>query len=296
MFRRMMFFMMVNVLIITTLTVVMSFLGIGSYVTEYGLNYGSLALICLVWGMGGAFISLQISRWMAKKMMRVRVITPDKARGSERALMERVHAICNKAEMKVMPQVGIYDSPEVNAFATGPSRNRSLVAVSSGLLSRMNNDQVEGVLAHEVAHITNGDMVTMTLLQGVINAIVMFLARVIAYAITANAREEGRVFMQFMVVIVLQIGLSFLGMIVVCWFSRWREYHADAGGARLAGKGKMVAALQGLQSTIAMASAGKEHASLNTLKISSRPKGMMALFATHPPLENRIKALQELSI
>ncbi len=296
MFRRMTLFFMVNILIITTLFVVTSALGLGNYVTAQGLDYKSLAIFCLVWGMGGAFLSLWISRWVAKKMMGVKVIRPGEGGSTDRDLVAKVHALSKKAGMTVMPEVGIYESQEVNAFATGPTRKRSLVAVSRGLLSRMKDDQVEAILAHEVSHIVNGDMVTMTLLQGVINAVVMFLARVIAFAITSRMRDGGRVMVHFMIVIVLQIVFSLLGMIVVTWFSRLREFKADAGGARLAGRKKMVSALEGLRGTLNLASVGEEPASLKTLKISSRPAGFSALLSTHPPLEKRIQALQSLDL
>jgi heat shock protein HtpX len=197
-----------------------------------------------------------------------------------------------------MPEVGIYDSPEVNAFATGPTRNRSLVAVSSGLLQNMNRDQIEGVLGHEIAHIANGDMVTMTLLQGIVNAFVMFVARIIAFFASQFVKENGpRMLVQMVVTIVCEIALSFLGMIVVAYFSRRREFRADAGGAQLAGSARMIAALQGLQRIYepnlqAAAATGSDKPSLATLKISGKSKGLMSFFATHPPLEVRIEKLR----
>jgi heat shock protein HtpX len=191
-----------------------------------------------------------------------------------------------------MPEVGIYASDEVNAFATGPSKNRSLVAVSSGLLRSMRPEEVEGVLAHEVTHIANGDMVTMTLLQGVINAFVMFLARIIAYAIvrgTSDSRSRGSSGLEFLVVMVLQIVLGMLGLLVVAWFSRQREFRADAGGAHLAGRPRMVAALQRLKANQELVD--PSHQALATMKINGT-RSWAALFATHPPLEVRIAALE----
>ncbi|MDH4248996.1 MAG: protease HtpX, partial [Deltaproteobacteria bacterium] len=196
------------------------------------------------------------------------------------------------AGLGTMPQVGIYDSPEVNAFATGPSRNRALVAVSTGLLQRMNRDHVAGVLGHEIAHVANGDMVTMTLIQGVVNAFVMFIARIIAFAVSMNVKEESRRMTNMMVTIVLDIVLSILGSIVVAYFSRLREFRADRGGAEYAGRASMIGALQALQKTV-MLQAPEENKSLATLKISGRPSGFLSLFSTHPPIEVRIQRLQQ---
>jgi heat shock protein HtpX len=196
-----------------------------------------------------------------------------------------------------MPEVGIYESPEVNAFATGPSRNNSLVAVSSGLLRGMNRDEVEGVLGHEIAHIANGDMVTMTLVQGVINAFVIFFAKAAAWAIANFMRgnnDEGPSFMvAFGIEMVLHIIFGFVGMIIVAWFSRYREFRADQGGAKLAGTGKMVAALERLKSTTDLVDNRQE--SIAAFKISGKG-GFMALFSTHPPLEQRIARLKGYSL
>jgi heat shock protein HtpX len=187
-----------------------------------------------------------------------------------------------------MPEVGVYDSPEVNAFATGPSQSRSLVAVSSGLLRQMGQGEVQGVLAHEIAHIKNGDMVTMTLIQGVINAFVMFFARVITSILFRSDSDDRRPgFMYWIVLNVVQVALSFLGAIVVCWFSRQREFRADAGGAELAGRGTMVSALRRLLTTQDLVD--NSQAQLTTMKIAGGP---MALFSTHPPLEERIARLE----
>jgi heat shock protein HtpX len=298
MFKRIALFVLTNILVIATITIVLQVLGIGNYLTASGIDYGALLAFCLVWGMVGSFISLGLSRIMAKWAMKVRVIDPRNA-GEFRDLVSMVQTMSQKAGLPVVPEIGVYDSPEINAFATGPSKRRSLVAVSTGLLRRMDRDQVEGVVAHEIAHIANGDMVTMTLIQGVINAFVMFFARVAAYAVTtAMRRGEGSQgsshMLNFMLVMVFQIVFGILGSIVVNWFSRLREYRADRGGAMYAGKAKMIAALQGLQVAYGRpASNEEEHASLATLKISSKKGGFMALLATHPPLEARIARLQE---
>ena len=193
------------------------------------------------------------------------------------------------AGLSGMPEVGIYESPELNAFATGPTRSRALVAVSTGLLGSMSRGELEGVLAHELSHVANGDMVTMTLVQGVVNAFVMFLARVIAFAVAQSMERDNRRTVQFLVTIVLEIALSLLGMIAVAWFSRRREFRADAGGAKLAGTGSMVAALEALRRRYEPLDNQPAYASL---KIAGGRTGFMALISTHPPLEDRIAALK----
>jgi heat shock protein HtpX len=281
--KRILLFVATNLAIMVTLSIILSVLGIDGY----GGLQGQL-LFCLIWGMGGAFISLQMSRFIAKQAMGVQLVDGRTGQAEADWLYGTIKQLTDRAGLP-MPEVGIYESPEVNAFATGPSKSRSLVAVSTGLLRSMQRDEVEGVLAHEVAHIQNGDMVTMTLIQGVVNAFVMFFARVIA-SILRNAVDErmsGAVY--FLTLIVLQIGLGLLGSVVVCWFSRAREFRADAGAATMAGRGKMIAALQRLQQNTRMIETG--HPALATLKISGTGS-WMALLSTHPPLEARIAALQ----
>jgi len=288
--KRIFLFLATNLLIMVTISLVLNLLGIQPYLTARGIDYRSLMAFCLVWGMGGAFISLALSRVMAKWMTGVRLIGSSSASTEERHLLETVYRLARASGLTTMPQVGVYDSEEVNAFATGPTRNRSLVAVSSGLLHRMNRDEVEGVLAHELAHVANGDMVTMTLIQGVVNAFVMFLARSIAFLVSQNVAEENRPMVRFVVTIALDILIGFLGVMVVAYFSRWREFRADAGGAKLAGREKMVAALERLRRTVELSD--NSQPALNSMKISTRPTGMLALFSTHPPLEERISRLQ----
>jgi heat shock protein HtpX len=250
--------------------------------------------------MGGALISLMLSRIMAKWMMGVKVIDPNTSDPDLQSLVQIVHNLARSAHLPKMPEVGIYDSPEVNAFATGPTKSRALVAVSSGLLNRMSSDQIEGVLGHEITHVANGDMVTMTLIQGVVNAFVMFLSRVIAFALAQAMRgdRDDRRGMSsgvyFLVEFVLQIIFMILGSIVVAAFSRWREYRADAGGARLAGRDRMVGALEALKRTYELVDPRAQPA-VATLKISSHPRGLFALFATHPPLDDRIARLQKIA-
>ena len=190
-----------------------------------------------------------------------------------------------------MPEIGYYESDELNAFATGPSKSRSLVAVSTGLLRRMDQPEVDGVLAHEVAHIANGDMVTMTLVQGVVNVFVMFLARVIGFFASQFVSEERRSLVQFGIVIALEIALGILGMIVVGFFSRQREYRADAGGASLSSRNNMIAALERLKANH-MVPSREEQPALATLKISGKSSGLLRLFSTHPDLDDRIQRLK----
>jgi heat shock protein HtpX len=293
--KRIGLFFAVNILVMITISTILNLLGVKPYLTHYGLNYTSLMIFCLVWGMGGAFISLALSRLMAKWMMGVKVISPDTRDSEHRQLVLMVHELARSANLSIMPEVGIYDSPEINAFATGPTKSRSLVAVSSGLLYRMNQDEIRGVLGHEVAHIANGDMVTMTLVQGVVNAFVMFLARAIAFALTmAGQKDEenqGTPFAYYAVQMVLEIVFMILGSMVVAWFSRYREFRADQGGARLAGRQNMIQALQGLQRTIDVVGPA-DAPSVQAFKISSRPGGFMRFFSTHPPLEERIARLK----
>ncbi len=295
MFRRIILLLATNLLIILVLTFLFNLLGLGRYTHTYGVDYTGLFVFCLFWGMGGAFISLALSRFMAKTFMGVKVIDPRDG-GAYSELVDIVHSLAQKAGLPAMPEVGVYESDELNAFATGPTKSRALVAVSSGLLRRMDRGEIEGVLGHELTHIANGDMVTMTLLQGVINAFVMFLARVIAFALSQRNRDERGsgwgLQSNWLMVSVLQMLLSPLGFLVVAWFSRWREFRADAGGARVAGKANMIGALSALR--MAYEHPGAEEtgsASLATLKISSRKKGFFNLFATHPPLEERIARL-----
>lgn len=288
--KRIFLFAAVNILILVTLSFTLNLLGVRPYLSARGIDYQSLMVFCLIWGMGGAFISLALSRVMAKWMMGVKVIAP----GTEPELewlVEMVHNLARAANLPKMPEVGYYPSPEINAFATGPTKSRALVAVSAGLLESMDRTQVEGVLGHEIAHVANGDMVTMTLIQGVINAFVMFLARVIAFFVVRSGDKEGSPMTRWLVTMALEIVLSILGSIVVAAFSRRREFIADAGGARLAGREKMITALEGLKRTVKYADLTHNEA-LATLKISGK-QGFMALFSTHPPLDERIARLKE---
>lgn len=289
--KRIVLFVGVNILIIGTLSIVMSLLGVQPYLTERGINYSSLMVFCALWGFGGAFVSLALSRVIAKWMMGVKIVDIETQDPELRSLVRRVHNFASQARIKTMPEVGIYESEEINAFATGPTRNRSLVAVSTGLLRGMKQNEIDAVLAHEIAHISNGDMVTMTLVQGVVNVFVMFLARVVAFLVSQFVEEERRGMLQFGVIIALEILLGMLGMIVVAAYSRRREYRADEGGASMVGQSNMIAALEKLKSNMRLQKVAEQPA-LSTLKISGKTKGFMSLFSTHPDLDLRIANLR----
>lgn len=288
--------LLVNLGIMITLSLILNLLGVRHYLTPMGIDYNSLMIFCLVWGMGGAFISLMLSKTMAKWMMKLEIIQPDSTSPVGQKLLSMVTRLSQAANLPKTPEFAIYDSPEVNAFATGPSKGNSLVAVSTGLLNSMGDDQVEGVLAHEVSHIANGDMVTMTLVQGVINAFVMFFAKIAAWAV-ANAmrgeEEEGQpsFWIVFAIEMLFTVIFGFLGMIVVNYFSRFREYKADKGAAYLCGREKIISALEALKTSISTVDQRGE--ALNNFKISSPGKSsFMQLLQTHPSLDDRINSLR----
>jgi heat shock protein HtpX len=294
--KRIVLFLAVNILVVATISILTSILGIGSYMTSAGLQYGPLLAFCFLWGMVGSLISLLLSKKMAKWMMGVQLITLE---GPHKNLVDTVHRLARRAGLTEMPEVGIYQSEIMNAFATGPSRNNSLVAVSSGLLANMDPHEVEGVLAHEVAHIANGDMVTMALAQGVVNAFVMFFSRIVAFAITqamsSNDNRDSRPspFIQMMLIFALDIIFGILASPIVAWFSRYREFRADRGGADLAGKEKMISALLALSRAYPQLEMVKVEANPNfkSMQISSKD-GVMRILSTHPPLAERIAKLQ----
>ena len=287
--KRILLFVATNLAIMITLSIIMGILGVGRIFTATGMDYGALMMFSLVWGFGGALISLAISRWMAKQAMGVQLVDGSTGHADLDWLYSTVEQLTRKAGLP-MPEVGVYDSPEVNAFATGPSKTRSLVAVSSGLLRSMRREEVEGVLAHEVSHIQNGDMVTMTLIQGVVNAFVIFFARVIANIVRQLVDEKVSYLVYTLTAIVLDIALGVLGMVVVAWFSRAREYRADAGAAVLSSRGNMIAALKRLMANKELVD--NTQPQLATMKINGG-KGFLSLISTHPPLESRIAALEK---
>lgn len=291
--KRIILFVLMNIVIILTISTLVQLLGLQPYLSANGLNYESLFIFCAIWGFAGSFISLMLSKVIAKWTMGVKIIATNTHDQQERWLLQTVHNLARKAGLSKMPEVGIFESPELNAFATGPTKSNSLVAVSSGLLSRMNQDEAEGVIGHEIAHIANGDMVTMTLLQGVINTFVMFFARIAAWAASQAVDEDKRPWVQFLAVILFEIAFGLLGMLIVAAFSRYREFRADAGGSKLAGKERMIGALRKLQQTYDIQDPTKDSEAMAAFKISSHKKGgLLAMISTHPPLADRIKALE----
>lgn len=295
MFKRILLFIGTNVLIIATISIVTNLLGLHSYLTQHGIDYASLAIFCAIWGTAGAFISLFLSKTIAKTAMGVNIIDPKNATQQENFLLDIVYGLAKRLGITTRPEVGIYDSPELNAFATGPSKNSSLVAVSSGLLSSMNRDEVEAVLGHEMSHVANGDMVTMTLVQGTVNAFSLFLSRIIAYALSTVSQQDDRegsfsygTF--YLLSTIFDILFTLLGSILVAAYSRHREYRADYGGAKLVGKEQMIAALKRLQMTSQIED--NRAPSLAALKISHQQSSWLTLFSSHPPLSKRIERIQ----
>jgi heat shock protein HtpX len=287
--KRIFLFLATNMAIVLVLSITMRLLGVEPYLNAQGLNLGSLLIFAAVMGMGGSFISLAISKWTAKKSVGAQVIETPRT-PEEIWLVNTVRRQAESAGIG-MPEVAIYDSPEVNAFATGMNKNNALVAVSTGLLRNMTRDEAEAVLGHEVSHVANGDMVTLALIQGVVNTFVMFLSRVIGHAVDRivfkTERGHGPAF--FVTMIVAELVLGILASLIVMWFSRRREFRADHGGATLAGRQKMVAALQALQRLHPAPLPDK----MAAFGISGgMGGGLKRLFMTHPPLEERIAALQ----
>lgn len=280
--KRVLLFLATNLAVLVVLSIALSVI-----FSVFGIDsssIGGLLVFAAIFGFGGSFISLALSKWMAKRSTKAVVIEQPK-NATEKWLMDTVARQARKAGIG-MPEVAIYDSPEMNAFATGMNRNNALVAVSTGLLRNMREDEVEAVLAHEVSHVANGDMVTLTLIQGVVNTFVIFLARLIAGAIRQNNQQMGTI-AYFGIVIVLEMLFGVLASIIVMWFSRQREYRADAGAARLEGPNKMVAALQRLQHNHESRLEG------NMMAFGIAGGGKKSeLFMSHPPLEKRIAALQ----
>ncbi len=283
--QRIILFILTNLAVMLVLSIVLAIL-----MPALGLDSSSnrgLLVISGVFGMGGSVISLLMSKWIAKRSVGARVIEQP-VNEHERWLVSTVERQARQAGIGT-PEVAVYDSPEINAFATGASRNNALVAVSTGLLRSMTREEAEAVLAHEVSHVANGDMITLTLIQGVLNTFVFFFARIAASAINRGSNNQ---FVYFMTVMAFQVVFGMLASIVVMWFSRQREFRADAGGASLAGKQKMIAALERLKSN---QSAGKIEGELDgqlTAFGISGGRGMGSLFMSHPPLQTRIDALR----
>ena len=290
--KRIFLFLATNLAVLVLLGAVLSVLQ-GVFGIRLG-NTGGLLVMAAVFGFGGAFISLALSKWMAKRATGAQVITQPRNE-AEAWLLQTVRRQAEAAGIG-MPEVAVYDAPEINAFATGMNRNNALVAVSTGLLRAMQRDEVEAVLAHEVAHVANGDMVTMALLQGVLNTFVIFLARIVGGLIDSalNANRDGGhsgpSFFYYIVVMVLEIVFGLLASMVVMGFSRWREFRADAGGARLASRPKMIAALERLAMTDGHSTRPHEVKAFGSS--GGVGHGLKRLFLSHPPLAERIAALR----
>jgi len=290
MFKRIVLFLLTNLAIVFLLNVTLRLFGVDRIFDQNGINYTGLLILSLVIGFGGSFISLAMSKWSAKWMTKARVISQP-ANEMERWLLETVSAQSKRAYIG-MPEVAIYDAPEINAFATGMNKNASLVAVSTGLLEKMTRDEIEAVLGHEVAHIANGDMITLALIQGVVNTFVVFLARVIGYVVDSaiNKGRRGPGIGYWVATIVAEIVLGILASTIVMWFSRQREFRADEGGAFLAGRDKMVMALKKLQSAYEPSSLPKQ---MQAFGVSGNTS-ISRLFMSHPPLSERIEALENI--
>ncbi|AXQ29081.1 protease HtpX [Solimonas sp. K1W22B-7] len=289
--KRIGLFLMTNFAVMAVLWVVIMVFGLDSRLAANGQNVGSVLGFCAVFGFGGAFISLAMSKWLAKRSTGAQVITQPR-NSAEMWLLQTVERQARAAGIG-MPEVAVYEAPEPNAFATGMNRNKALVAVSTGLLRGMQQDEVEAVLAHEVSHIANGDMVTLTLIQGVVNTFVMFLARLIGGFLDRGQNGRGAGYM--ITVLVLEVVFGIAATMIVCWFSRQREFRADAGSAHLAGKRKMIAALQRLGGANGQSTLPEQVSAFGI--VGGAKKRFMSgavkkLFMTHPPIEERIAALQ----
>ncbi|MFZ3018557.1 MAG: protease HtpX [Gallionella sp.] len=289
--KRIFLFVLTNLAVVAVISVTLRLLGVDRWVTETGgIDFGALLVMSAVIGFAGSIISLLMSKWSAKRMVGAQVIeTP--ADPTERWLVDTVRRQAQAAGIG-MPEVAIYDAPDVNAFATGWNRNAALVAVSTGLLHNMGRDEVEAVLAHEISHVANGDMVTLALIQGVVNTFVIFLSKLFGYfvdrVLLKNDGRDGPGIGMFVAEIAAQLVLGVLASTIVMWFSRQREFRADAGGANLAGREKMIAALERLKVNHEQATLPEQMAAFGI----SGGKGFTKLFMTHPPLEERIEALR----
>ena len=290
---RILLFLATNMAVLILVSIVFNLLGLQGILAENGvdLNLGALLIFCAIFGFGGSLISLFLSKWMAKRGTGTQIIEQPRNR-EEQWLVDTVREIATEAGIG-MPEVGIFPSEAANAFATGWNRNNALVAVSAGLLQRFQPGEVRAVVAHEIGHVANGDMITLTLIQGVVNTFVMFLARIIGHTVdrVVFKTERGYGIGYFVVTIVAELVLGFLASAIVFWFSLWREYRADHAGARLTSNANMIAALQRLQ--LEQGQPQDLPGELTAFGISEQLKqGLSGLFRSHPPLDDRIRALQ----
>ena len=288
--KRIFLFLATNIAVLLVLSIVVKILGVDRILTANGINYMNLLIFSGVIGFGGSFISLAMSKWMAKRGTGAQVIVQPRSE-TEIWLTQTVQKLASQAGIG-MPEVAVFDSDSPNAFATGMNKNKALVAVSTGLLHSMKRGEVEAVLGHEISHVANGDMITLSLIQGVVNTFVIFISRIVGYFVdrVVLKNEEGPGMGFFLTNIVAQIVFGILASIIVMWFSRKREYAADAGGAKLTGTGSMIAALESLQRNALEPLPGQ----MKAFGIAGKPStsGLKLLFMTHPPLEDRIAALK----
>ncbi|NRB56271.1 MAG: protease HtpX [Salinicola sp.] len=293
---RIVLFLATNLAVILVASITLRLLGVEPYLNANGLNMNSLLIFCFVFGMAGSLVSLFISKWMAKMSTKAKVIEQP-GNSTEQWLLDTVRELAQQANIK-MPEVAIFPAQQSNAFATGWNKNDALVAVSQGLLERMRPEEIRAVLAHEIGHVANGDMVTLALIQGVLNTFVMFFARVVAQVVDSFLRGRdnggGLGFMgYFAVVIVAEIVFGLVASIIVAWFSRFREYRADAAGAKYAGSGAMINALARLKSETSQPDQMPDSLTAFAITTGQTRKIMEKLFASHPPLDDRIRALKE---
>ncbi len=294
--KRIALFLATNFAILIVASITMSLLGVGSFLDESGtnLNLQALLVFCLIFGMGISLVSLLFSKKIAKWTTKVQII--DQPRNEREQWLMRLVEEQSKAAGIGMPEVGIFPAQQANAFATGANRNKALVAVSEGMMQRFDREEIRAVMGHEIGHVANGDMITLALIQGVVNAFVMFLARIVGFVVdrVVLKNEQGLGIGYFITTIVAEIILAFLASMIVFWFSRRREFVADEAGARLGSRQGMIAALQRLQREVNVPNQMPD--SMQAFGITSgKRKGLKALFATHPPLEERIAALQNMS-
>ncbi len=293
--KRVFLFLVTNLAVLVLLSIVVQVLGLDQYLRGAGMNLGGLLAFAAVFGFGGALLSLAMSKWTAKRLMKVQVISQPRT-AAESWLVNTVKQHADRVGIG-MPEVGVFDTPQMNAFATGARRDKALVAVSTGLLNGMSQTEAEAVIGHEISHVANGDMVTLALLQGVVNTFVIFLARIIGNFVDRAVlrNEDGRGLGYFATVIVAEIVLGLFASMIVMWFSRRREFRADAGGAQLAGTPNMIGALEVLRAEVQRRQPTGLPQQMQAFGISGGvPHGFKRLFMSHPPLEERISALQTL--
>lgn len=305
--RRFFLFFLINALVILSISFLLAVFGVQPYLTREGLDLTSLIIFCAFWGMGGSLFSLALSRKMAKWIFHIRLIDPETTNPLERKIWEMIKRLSRSAGLLNIPEVGVFASKQLNAFATGPTKNRSLVAVSSTLLEELDDGEMEAVLSHEIAHISNGDMVTMTLIQGIVNAFVLLLARLFGYMLAVALRrgsssEKKNVplspFSFYLFSLLFEVVFMLLGSIVIAFFSRRREYRADREGAMLSSKEKMIRALETLRiksrhsPPLLNRKEAKSFQSLMMVFPKRKGSSFSLLFATHPPLEKRIARLR----